>query len=74
MSNLITLEQDVNDELIINQNDDKLLNNYLNEYDEKNQVSYRKLSIAKSDNKTTTISNGIDEVVDEKWNLLSRYK
>ena len=70
MSNLITLEQEVNDELIINQNEDKLLNNCLNEYDERNQVSYRKLSSEKTDNKM--ILKGFYQVLDEKWNLLSK--
>ncbi len=70
MSNLITLEQEVNDELIINQNEDKLLNNCLNEYDERNQVSNRKLSSEKNDNKI--IPKGFYQVLDEKWNLISK--
>ena len=60
----------MNDELIMNQNEDKLLNNCLNEYDERDNVSNRKLSSEKTLKRK--IPTGFYQVLDEKWNLLSK--
>ena len=64
VSSLITLEQDVNDELIINQKEDKLFITSLYGEDENINIYRPTNSIVKK--------NEIEEILDEKWEIFSR--
>ena len=64
VSNILTFEQEVNDELIINQKDDKFLLSSL-KYDDEIRSSDNILSNVKYE-------TDIEEILDDKWTILSR--
>ena len=68
VSNIITLEQDVTDDLIINQKDDKLLLSSL--YDDENNFNYNPLAV--NSLKQFNIDLEKEEILDDRWVILSK--
>jgi hypothetical protein len=73
VSNIITLEQDVNDDLLINQKDDKLLLSNLDDDDQNNILS--NINLMNNNNMlidNTNVQTDIEEILDDKWTIFSR--
>jgi hypothetical protein len=73
VSNIITLEQDVNDDLLINQKDDKLLLSNLDDDDQNNILS--NINLINNNNMlidNTNVQTDIEEILDDKWTIFSR--
>lgn len=69
VSNIITLEQEVNDDLIINQKDDKLLISSLDDEDE--NISNNN-NLMMNNHKFSDLDMDIEEILDDKWTIFSR--
>jgi hypothetical protein len=74
VSNIITLEQDVNEDLLINQKDDKLYLSNLDDDDQNNILS--NINLMSNYNNilinTANVQSDFEEILDDKWTLFSR--